>query len=37
MKVELYQELLGLNWNLLFSLITVIVLVLILKHFFLKK
>lgn len=37
MKVELYQGLLAINWNLLFSLITVVTLVLILKHFFFDK
>ena len=33
MKVQLYQDLLTINWNLLFSLITVVVLVLILKKY----
>lgn len=37
MKVQLYQDLLTVNWNLLFSFITVVVLVLILKHFFFEK
>ena len=37
MKVQLYQDLLTINWNLLFSLITVAVLVLILKKFFVEK
>lgn len=37
MKVQLYQDLLAINWNLLFSFITVVVLVLILKHFFFEK
>ena len=37
MKVQLYQDLLTINWNLLFSLITVVVLVLILKKFFFEK
>lgn len=37
MKVQLYQDLLTINWNLLFSLITVAVLVLILKKFFFEK
>lgn len=37
MKVELYQGLLEINWNLLFSAITVLVLYLILKHFFFEK
>ena len=34
MEVKLYQGLLEINWNLLFSAITVLVLYLILKHFF---
>lgn len=37
MEVHLYQDLLTLNWNLLFSFITVVVLVLILKKFFFEK
>ena len=37
MKVKLYQGLLEINWNLLFSAITVLVLYLILKHFFFEK
>ncbi len=37
MEVNLYQGLLELNWNLLFSGITVLVLYLILKHFFFEK
>lgn len=37
MKVQLYQGLLEINWNLLFSLITLIVLYLILRKFFFKK
>lgn len=37
MKVQLYQDLLTVNWNLLFSFITIVVLVLILKHFFFEK
>ena len=37
MKVQLYQDLLTINWNLLFSLITVVVLVLLLKKFFFEK
>lgn len=37
MEVKLYQGLLELNWNLLFSLITVLVLFLILSKFFFKK
>ena len=37
MKVQLYQDLLTINWNLLFSLITVFVFVLILKKFFFEK
>ena len=37
LKVQLYQDLLTINWNLLFSLITVVVLVLILKKFFFEK
>ena len=37
MKVQLYQDLLTINWNLLFSLITGVVLVLILKKFFFEK
>lgn len=37
MEVNLYQGLLELNWNLLFSAITVLVLYLILKHFFFEK
>ena len=35
--MELYQPLLAINWNLLFSAITVLVLFLILKHFFFEK
>lgn len=37
MEVHLYQDLLTLNWNMLFSFITVAVLVLILKKFFFEK
>ena len=37
MEVKLYQGLLEINWNLLFSAITVLVLFLILKHFFFEK
>ena len=37
MKVRLYQGLLEFNWNLLFTAITVLVLYLILKHFFFEK
>lgn len=37
MEVHLYQDLLTLNWNMLFSFITVIVLILILKKFFFEK
>ena len=37
MEVKLYQGLLEINWNLLFSVITVLVLYLILKHFFFEK
>ena len=37
MEVKLYQGLLEINWNLLFSTITVLVLYLILKHFFFEK
>ena len=37
MKVEMYQGLLELNWNLLFSAVTVLVLFLILKKFFFEK
>lgn len=37
MEVRLYQGLLELNWNLLFSGITVLVLFFILKHFFFEK
>ena len=37
MEVKLYQGLLEFNWNLLFSAITVLVLYLILKHFFFEK
>lgn len=37
MEVHLYQDLLTLNWNLLFSFITVGVLILILKKFFFEK
>lgn len=35
--MELYQPLLAINWNLLFSAITVLVLFLVLKHFFFEK
>lgn len=35
--MELHQPLLALNWNLLFSVITVLVLFLVLKHFFFEK
>lgn len=35
--MTLYQPLLSVNWNLLFSVITVIVLFVILKHFFFEK
>lgn len=37
MEVRLYQDLLEFNWNLLFTAITVLVLYLILKHFFFEK
>ena len=37
MEVKLYQGLLEINWNLLYSAITVLVLYLILKHFFFEK
>ena len=37
MEVHLYQDLLTLNWNMLFSFITVGVLILILKKFFFEK
>ena len=37
MEVKLYQGLLEINWNLLFSAITVLVLYLIVKHFFFEK
>ena len=37
MEVKLYQGLLEINWNLLFSAITVLVLYRILKHFFFEK
>ena len=37
MEVNLYQGLLEINWNLLFSAITVLVLYLILRHFFFEK
>ena len=37
MEVKLYQGLLEINWNLLFSAISVLVLYLILKHFFFEK
>ncbi len=35
--MELYQPLMSLNWNMLFTAITVIVLFFILKHFFFEK
>ena len=35
--MTLYQPLLSLNWNLLFSVITVLVLFVVLKHFFFEK
>ncbi len=35
--MELHQPLLALNWNLLFSAITVLVLFFVLKHFFFEK
>jgi len=37
LEIRLYQDLLELNWNLLFSLITVLVLILILRKFFFQK
>ncbi len=37
MEIRLYQGLLEFNWNLLFTVITVLVLYLILKHFFFEK
>ena len=37
MEINLYQGLLEFNWNLLFSVITVLVLYGILKHFFFEK
>lgn len=37
MELRLYQGLIEFNWNLLFSVITVLVLFLILKHFFFDK
>lgn len=37
MEVRLYQGLLEFNWNLLFTAVTVLVLYLILKHFFFEK
>ena len=37
MEVRLYQNLLEFNWNLLFTAVTVLVLYLILKHFFFEK
>lgn len=37
MEIKVYQDLLDFNWNLLFSAITVLVLYLILKHFFFEK
>lgn len=35
--MEMYQPLLAFNWNLLFSAVTVLVLFLVLKHFFFEK
>ena len=37
MDINKHQDLLTINWNLLFSIITVLVLILILKHFFFEK
>lgn len=37
MEVSVYQGLLEFNWNLLFSAVTVLVLYVILKHFFFEK
>lgn len=37
MHIEKYQDLLTINWNLLFSVITVLALFFILKHFFFEK
>lgn len=37
MEIRLYQGLLELNWNLLFSAVTVLVLYMILKRFFFEK
>lgn len=37
MEIRLYQGLIEFNWNLLFSVITILVLFLILKYFFFEK
>ena len=37
MDINKHQDLLAINWNLIFSIITVLVLILILKHFFFEK
>ena len=37
MDINKNQDLLTINWNLIFSIITVLVLILILKHFFFEK
>lgn len=37
LEVKLFQPLIAFNWNILFTAITVIVLILILKHFFFEK
>ena len=37
MDINKHQDLLTINWNLIFSVITVLVLILILKHFFFEK
>lgn len=37
MDINKHQDLLTINWNLIFSIITVLVLILILKHFFFEK
>jgi ATP synthase, F0 subunit b len=37
LDINKHQDLLTINWNLIFSIITVLVLILILKHFFFEK
>jgi ATP synthase F0, B subunit len=37
LDINKHQDLLTINWNLIFSVITVLVLILILKHFFFEK